>query len=362
MISRLKSAPFSRIISPWSAHRNARPSQKGNSHGRSWAALRLVWRKKRNRSDRTIFNRHTREVVRIELKQFHRLASSTNQQVEIRQERATVPQQQPASNRFVHFKSMNVRVLCGNGNPIVPRTRDQLSSRSTFEPCRQSGSFQHRVIKLDFLTRIELNNFIQKQARDAANFSPARGRHQDRIFRSVAFLRRENAPATETHPKPYSQDFGDVLTRPAVRRFELPCRFSNRTSRPRLLMGNSSSRPISPVAVKNMPTEASGFKRMELTQPTEIVWRTEQRKNLTPQSQDGASHNSSTFDTQTVPAEPSSKTKTNTNSESTSLPNSRSTITKPVLDPAMVDRLTEDIIRRVERKMRIERERRGVGG
>jgi hypothetical protein len=31
-----------------------------------------------------------------------------------------------------------------------------------------------------------------------------------------------------------------------------------------------------------------------------------------------------------------------------------------LLDPVFVDRLTDDVIRRVERRMRIERERRGV--
>jgi hypothetical protein len=30
------------------------------------------------------------------------------------------------------------------------------------------------------------------------------------------------------------------------------------------------------------------------------------------------------------------------------------------LDPVLVDRLTDDVIRRVERRIRIERERRGV--
>ena len=30
------------------------------------------------------------------------------------------------------------------------------------------------------------------------------------------------------------------------------------------------------------------------------------------------------------------------------------------LDPAFVDRLTDDVIRRVERRVRIERERRGL--
>jgi hypothetical protein len=30
------------------------------------------------------------------------------------------------------------------------------------------------------------------------------------------------------------------------------------------------------------------------------------------------------------------------------------------LDPALLDRLTDDVIRRVERRVRIERERRGV--
>jgi hypothetical protein len=30
------------------------------------------------------------------------------------------------------------------------------------------------------------------------------------------------------------------------------------------------------------------------------------------------------------------------------------------LDPGMMDRLTDDVIRRVERRVRIERERRGI--
>jgi hypothetical protein len=30
------------------------------------------------------------------------------------------------------------------------------------------------------------------------------------------------------------------------------------------------------------------------------------------------------------------------------------------LDPALVDRLADDVIRRVERRLRIERERRGI--
>ena len=90
---------------------------------------------------------------------------------------------------------------------------------------------------------------------------------------------------------------------------------------------------------------------MALTQPVEIVWRTEQRKSLIPEQQASSSHNSSTFSSQTDSAAPFTKTKINTNSESPTLSNSRSTtIAKTMLDPSIVDRLTEDIIRRVERK------------
>jgi hypothetical protein len=45
----------------------------------------------------------------------------------------------------------------------------------------------------------------------------------------------------------------------------------------------------------------------------------------------------------------------------TSLPAASAAATRiTALDPALVDRLTDDVIRRVERRVRIERERRGI--
>ena len=193
MISKIKPAPFSRIIPPWSAHRYARPLQKMNFHGRSsWAALRLVWRMKRNRSNRTFVNsRHIREFFRIELKQFHRFTLSTNHQVEIRRELAMVPQHKQASSRYVHFNTTNIGSHYGNGNPISVKAREQLKTRSTLERHWQSRAYQQRVTKSDFLTRVELKLCIQKQAKDPANPSNERSLHQDTVYRRVS-VRREN--------------------------------------------------------------------------------------------------------------------------------------------------------------------------
>lgn len=354
MIRKLKSAQFSRIISPWLPIRRALPIQKVNSHGRSWVALRLVWLRKRKKFDHSILNtRHTREVVRIELKQLHRFATSTNQRVEIRQELATVPHKQHAPSRFVHSKSTNEQILLGGGNLIAAKTREQLHRGSTFEPSRQSWSIQHCVTKSDFLTHLVLKYCIQKEAIHTVDSSPSRGLHQDTVYRRVSILRRETG-ATEARQRHCRKTSRDDIVRPAVSRFEFPSGVSSPTLRQRFIQGNASSLPVSSVALRNKPIEANGSNRMELTQPVEIVWRTEQRKN--------SSHNSSNFDSQSVSSESSTKTKPKSNAESTTVLNSKSTRTITMLDPAIVDRLTEDIIRRVERKIRIDRERRGVGG
>jgi len=126
----------------------------------------------------------------------------------------------------------------------------------------------------------------------------------------------------------------------------------------------SSPRPIAPVPLAIAPARRRTFvgatsepeARVQLPaiRTPELVWRKPERSSpeAGPERAGGTAMRNSVSRTDAVYSNPPSPTVWQTQSAASARP--------LVLDSATVDRLAEDVIRRVERHIRIERERRGV--
>lgn len=89
--------------------------------------------------------------------------------------------------------------------------------------------------------------------------------------------------------------------------------------------------------------------------PIELVWRAQHGTGA------GASDGMMVVGGPTALAAPATMSRSPTPATAAARVIAESEKARPVpLDPALVDRLTEDVIRRVERRVRIERERRGI--
>jgi hypothetical protein len=95
--------------------------------------------------------------------------------------------------------------------------------------------------------------------------------------------------------------------------------------------------------------------RVKFDAPEELVWRRAQRP---PTEVVEVEHQPATFDSFDSPAVHSFQSPEMLNSSPSSARAALLPVTK--LDPSFVDRLTEDVIRRVEQRARIERQRRGL--
>jgi hypothetical protein len=116
-----------------------------------------------------------------------------------------------------------------------------------------------------------------------------------------------------------------------------------------------SGRPV-PGNVTAPTTQANQPRRGYLSSSPELVWRRLQR--LSDGAVDGARAMVAPPSFQRALARPPSSPESAPPAPPFSGPRATSPATQ--LDPALLDRLTDDVIRRVERRVRIERERRGL--
>jgi len=293
---------------------------RGNSsEGRNgWLAVVLRWRQQRKRSEIWRVQPAVEKVTRC-FPQFH-LHFSTPQ-IE-RKQRQTV----------VHFRPTDFT----SRTATLSLSRETRTHAITFWSPMRSQSFERRIPAHDAS--------VQRMHRGATP-EAKRSRIPMLVQSPFSFLRSGRSPMAEAFALSHSTRETSIETR-HLRTQALywlaPPRGAARSER----------RPAS---------SASSLSRVNRTAPLrlesaeELVWRRDTRPSSPEQH--GASSSFPETSSRTGPRSFSGQRSSPESVAAVPQPNAQQ-ITK--LDPALVDRLTDDVIRRVERRVRIERERRGL--